>query len=441
MFRQASTHPGSDQELLAECCDRARVLLRRNLSPGGILAATPGSAASARGYAAVFGRDAAICALGMAVSDDAQLQREAATGLLTLARYQARNGQLPKFVDPREDEADFWYLGCIDATLWWLIAIAWLDGRDPTRGLAGELAPRIERAIALAVVPGAPALLPAAAERGERLGRHHAALRLRALHERAVAPREAPVSPSRCGRDQAQLQRAVPPVRADDRGLPSRAAAHALRAPQHAQSRPLPELRQLLLLRRRGRRVRQRARDPRRPRRRDRHAPDPARDRSARGPTIPTRCAWCAIRSWSRASSGARTCRAIARTSRGSTTTAASGLSSEPSGSIALGEAGLHAQARADLVRDRARECGRRTGPSPNGCTAAPCGRPACAASRGTRRRSCLLANASARAPRCSGPRASRCRPPRTPRKTGRPRGRFRPALPSSVLRCLARWT
>jgi hypothetical protein len=84
----------------------------------------------------------------MAVSGDAHLQREAATGLLTLARYQAGNGQLPKFVDPHREEADFWYLGCIDATLWWLIAIAWLDGNDPQTRLADSLAPKIERAIA-----------------------------------------------------------------------------------------------------------------------------------------------------------------------------------------------------------------------------------------------------------------------------------------------------
>jgi glycogen debranching enzyme len=132
---------------VAECCVRARRLLRRNLSRAGILAATPGPSAIARGYAAIFGRDAAICALGMAVSGDPRLQREAPTALLTLARYQATNGQLPKFVDPDQDEADFWYLGCIDATLWWLIAIAWLDANHSTPRLAKSLAPNIERAI------------------------------------------------------------------------------------------------------------------------------------------------------------------------------------------------------------------------------------------------------------------------------------------------------
>jgi hypothetical protein len=34
---------------------------------------------------------------------------------------------MPKFVDVAKHEADFWYLGCIDSTLWWLIALAAID--------------------------------------------------------------------------------------------------------------------------------------------------------------------------------------------------------------------------------------------------------------------------------------------------------------------------
>ena len=55
---------------------RRRVLYARpaassaESSQAGILAATPNAAAAARGYAAIFGRDAAICALGMAVAGD-----------------------------------------------------------------------------------------------------------------------------------------------------------------------------------------------------------------------------------------------------------------------------------------------------------------------------------------------------------------------------------
>jgi hypothetical protein len=130
------------------CRQHAIALLRANLTPEGILAAAASARSRARGYTAIFGRDAAVCALGMALSGDAELEYEAATGLVTLARHQAANGQIPKFVDVTRDEADFWYLGCIDATLWWLAAAAFLDGRDPQLQLRERLAGEVARAIA-----------------------------------------------------------------------------------------------------------------------------------------------------------------------------------------------------------------------------------------------------------------------------------------------------
>jgi hypothetical protein len=138
---------GDDVALIERCRREAIRLLRRNLSPAGILAATPGPRARARGYTAIFGRDAAVCALGMALSGDAALARAAARGLLTLARHQAPNGQIPKFVDVRRAEADFWYLGCIDATLWWLIGLAFLDRLAPRRALRRRQAARVRRAL------------------------------------------------------------------------------------------------------------------------------------------------------------------------------------------------------------------------------------------------------------------------------------------------------
>jgi len=136
-----------DQSLLETCHAQSIALLKRNLTPAGILAASPGPKAEKRGYTAVFGRDAAVCAIGMAVSGDRELQRAAAAGLHTLAAHQAPNGQIAKFVDLHRQEPDFWYLGCIDSTLWWLIALAFLDGRS--RG--GALRRRYARGIRLAV--------------------------------------------------------------------------------------------------------------------------------------------------------------------------------------------------------------------------------------------------------------------------------------------------
>lgn len=109
---------------LIEACSRESVrLLERNLVTHGILAASPTPAAEARAYTRIFGRDAAICVLGMLGSGSALLEEGAIASLDALAALQAPNGQIPKYVDPAGNDADFWYLGCIDATLWWLLAV------------------------------------------------------------------------------------------------------------------------------------------------------------------------------------------------------------------------------------------------------------------------------------------------------------------------------
>lgn len=110
-------------------------LLRQNLTPQGILAASQTREAEARRYTRIFGRDAAICVMAMAGSGDALLEQGAVASLEALAAKQAGNGQIAKYVDPQGVGADFWYVGCIDATLWWLIAV------DHVRSL-GAVAPQ-----------------------------------------------------------------------------------------------------------------------------------------------------------------------------------------------------------------------------------------------------------------------------------------------------------
>lgn len=109
---------------LIEACSQASLaLLQRNLTPQGILAASRTQAAEARRYTRIFGRDAAICVMAMCGSGVPALEQGAVASLDALAAQQAANGQIPKYVDPQGQDADFWYLGCIDATLWWLIAL------------------------------------------------------------------------------------------------------------------------------------------------------------------------------------------------------------------------------------------------------------------------------------------------------------------------------
>jgi len=136
-----------DTQLIEECLKRSLDLLRENLGPHGFLAARPTDKAIARGYDRVFGRDAALCAIAAARSGDPQLIRGARRSIAALATHQAANGQIPKFVEPEAGRGDFWYLGCIDATLWWLIAVKLVD-----RATQGRLEHRFQERIGRALV-------------------------------------------------------------------------------------------------------------------------------------------------------------------------------------------------------------------------------------------------------------------------------------------------
>ena len=115
--------PADHDALIAACRQASLALLLRNITPHGILAASRTEAAEARRYTRIFGRDAAICVMAMCGSGVPALEQGAVASLDALAAQQAENGQIPKYVDPAGQDADFWYLGCIDATLWWLIAV------------------------------------------------------------------------------------------------------------------------------------------------------------------------------------------------------------------------------------------------------------------------------------------------------------------------------
>ena len=128
-----------------DCARASLALLKRNLSSHGILAATRTEAAVARRYTRIFGRDAAVCVLAMCGSGDAELEQAALASLDALAQEQAHNGQIPKYVDPEGHDADFWYLGCIDATLWWLIGV------DHARRFGTAPADRWQAQVALAI--------------------------------------------------------------------------------------------------------------------------------------------------------------------------------------------------------------------------------------------------------------------------------------------------
>ena len=143
----SSRAKGDVRSLVENCRIESLRLLEHNLTPRGILAATPGDLAEARRYTRIFGRDAAICVLAMAGSGVEALELGAVASLDALAQQQAPNGQIPKYVDPLGTDADFWYLGCIDATLWWLIAVDHVRRHSAVPGLQARWQPQVEQAI------------------------------------------------------------------------------------------------------------------------------------------------------------------------------------------------------------------------------------------------------------------------------------------------------
>lgn len=112
-----AVHADSTRDLLDACSEKALACLRHNLTPHGLMAARHTPEAQARRYTRIFARDFGICAPAMALSGDPLLTQGAWDSLRTLAGRQAGNGQIPKYVAPDKTDSDFWYVGCIDATL------------------------------------------------------------------------------------------------------------------------------------------------------------------------------------------------------------------------------------------------------------------------------------------------------------------------------------
>lgn len=116
-----------NENLIEEAYLRSLKLLKKNSTIYGVLASSPQVKAVKRNYLSIFARDAGICSLGMIISGDKKLIITARKSLDSLIHKQASNGQIPNYVKPLEKRVDFWRMGCIDATLWWLIAVKFFD--------------------------------------------------------------------------------------------------------------------------------------------------------------------------------------------------------------------------------------------------------------------------------------------------------------------------
>lgn len=113
--------------IIKKCYEKSLELLIKNSSAFGFAASSSNKKSIKRKYDNIFGRDASICALGALASKNKKLIETAKKGLLNLGKFQAENGQIPYFVDIQNKKSDFWYLGNIDSTLWWLLAVFYYD--------------------------------------------------------------------------------------------------------------------------------------------------------------------------------------------------------------------------------------------------------------------------------------------------------------------------
>lgn len=134
------------KKCIAECYNKSKELLLANANKYGVMAAARHRKAIDKRYDYIFGRDACICALGMVASQDKRLSKIAKQSILTLAKYQTKLGEIPYSCAPSHNKSLFYYLGSIDSSLWWLIAVNFYDLYSGDKALKSKLEKNIKSA-------------------------------------------------------------------------------------------------------------------------------------------------------------------------------------------------------------------------------------------------------------------------------------------------------
>jgi len=102
--------------LIEKAKEKAKEILLKNSCKYGLLA-------SGQYYRDIWGRDALISCLGLIASKDERLMEIAKRSIDTLAKFQRETGQLPNKVSPDLKKVGYGEGGCIDASLWYPIAV------------------------------------------------------------------------------------------------------------------------------------------------------------------------------------------------------------------------------------------------------------------------------------------------------------------------------
>ena len=134
-------------DIKKEAYKKSVELLLENSTEYGLMAASPNKESEEEMYVNIFARDASICSLGMVASKNKDLLVIAKKSLETLSEHQTILGQIPSSISPDREEEYFYYLGSIDSTLWWLIAVDFYDKHTEDKEFKKSLKEKIEKAL------------------------------------------------------------------------------------------------------------------------------------------------------------------------------------------------------------------------------------------------------------------------------------------------------
>lgn len=134
-------------DIKKEAYKKSVELLLKNSTKFGLMAATPSEESRKEMYVNIFARDASISSMGMIASKNKDLVNISKIGLLNLAEHQTNLGQIPSSVSPENENDYFYYLGSIDSTLWWLIAVDFYDKYTEDKEFKINLSEKINKAL------------------------------------------------------------------------------------------------------------------------------------------------------------------------------------------------------------------------------------------------------------------------------------------------------
>ena len=121
-FKASSDETREGMELIEIAWQKAKEILRGNISPYGLMA-------SAAGYRQVWARDLGISALGAVLLDDEAITQSLLTSLRTLKEYQADSGAIPILVSASDPPVvKYGAANCsgIDAPMWYILTLYYL---------------------------------------------------------------------------------------------------------------------------------------------------------------------------------------------------------------------------------------------------------------------------------------------------------------------------